>query len=265
MLDWDKNLNVHDTLLIEPDAVDFSTTYLELKNPKKKKKAKNELGENKWNEDKWEKDEWNENEWKEKTAFEVHGMLHLWTEIIPDFFDITSDRPAVLCVWDVTNPTTWLWITLVRADDFSKDPNNPFSQATVINPHRSKEFWVWNWKLKMGVECKYNLIDKMPEANWFTPDIVWSFSTKNWWTFEGVYTHRFQKWKDSDAFRLSIAKQINEKLQLTGQVLYDTWYAKKVCWRAIIDLNLWNGFKVQLSWVIKNDKFTPTFWLIYQR
>lgn len=207
----------------------------------------------------WDND-WNSKEKiKNKPTFQVHGMVRVWTEFIPDFFDITSPDCAMIAVWDITNNETWLWLTLVRADNFSNDPSHPFSQATVINPHWGKDFW----KAHVGVECKYNIIDKAPEANWFTPDIVWTYTTDNWWTFEWVYTHKFQKWKDADAFRLWIEKKINEKFKVTAQALYDSWYDKKIAGNLIVDYDLWNWLWVQFGCTTKNWLQTQV-WVIYK-
>jgi len=248
---------------IEPDPVPESLEWTNLES--------DQVSEEQWGwwpniepDTEWDKPLNNDNEPKEiikkKPTFQVHGMVRVWTEFIPDFFDITSPDCAMIAVWDITNNETWLWLTLVRADNFSKDPSHPFSQATVINPHRGKDFW----KAKVKVECKYNILDKAPEANWFTPDIVWTYTTDNWWTFEWVYTHKFQKWKDADAFRLWITKEINDKFDATLQLLYDSWYDKKFAQNLIINYKIGNWLWVQFGCVNKNWIHAQV-WAVYQR
>ena len=133
---------------------------------------------------------------------------------------------------------TWLWFSAVRLDDFSDDPANPRSKVFVLNPNWKKQFL--GWKLSVGVDWKYNMFDKTPQSNFFSPDVVCSYTTDNWWSFEWVYTHKFKKWTDSDAFRLSISKKVNDALKLTWQWRYESGYDKHFFGRIIVDINLWS-------------------------
>lgn len=215
----------------------------------------NGKSENEW-EDKWEKD------WGEKApAIDTHGMLYGWTGVAWDFTEICSDKATMIAVVDMSNQVTWLWFTTVRLDDFHNDPNQPASRVTVLNPHLTKSFK--DGKIKFSIEWKYALFDNMPKANWFTPDIVWSYSD-NWWTIEWMYAHKFKDWPDSEAFRLSVSKKIGKALQLTAQWWYDTWYDKKFYGRVIADVDLWNWFWAQITYIAKYWKLTPTFAVIYK-
>lgn len=199
-----------------------------------------------------------ESEWKWWIA--VHGMLYGWTWVAWDFAEVCSDRWTLIAVVDMSHPQTWLWFTWIRLDDFHNDPDQPASRATVLNLHWNKKFWrFWLW-----VEWKYTFIDHLPQANWFSPDVVLSYTTDGWRTFEWMYAHKFKDWPDSDAFRLSISKKVNDALKITWQWWYETWYDKHFYGRIIVDVNLWNWFWAQLSCISKYWKLTPTAWVIYQ-
>jgi len=215
--------------------------------------------------DEWENDEWQawvdeKKQWDGKWWIVTHWMLYGWTWVAWDFAEVCSDRWTLIAVVDMSHPQTWLWFTWIRLDDFHNDPDQPASRATVLNLHWNKKFWrFWLW-----VEWKYTFIDHLPQANWFSPDVVLSYTTDGWRTFEWMYAHKFKDWPDSDAFRLSISKKVNDALKITWQWWYETWYDKHFYGRIIVDVNLWNWFWAQLSCIWKYWKLTPTAWVIYQ-
>lgn len=200
---------------------------------------------------------------KKESRMAVHGMIQVWTSIVPDFADILSDKCSMLMCVDASDKKTWLWLTVARLDDFHKDPDFPASKATVINAHWGKTFWD-AWRASAAVELKYSLIDNLPEANGFAPDVIGSYSTKNWRTFEWMYSHGFNKWKDMNAVRLWITKKINDALELTAQWRYKSDYDKNFFWRVIMNVDIWNGLWAQLSCVAKDWKLTPTAWVVYK-
>lgn len=217
----------------------------------------------------WEKTDWDDWEtwWVEeekqsdkKWWVKVHWMLYGWTWVAWDYAEVCSDRWTLVSVVDVSHSQTWLWFTAIRLDDFHNDPDQPASRATVLNPHWNKQFW----RLWIGVEWKYTFIDNLPQANWFSPDVVLSYTADGWRTFEWMYAHKFKTWEDSDAFRLTVSKKINEVLKLTWQWWYETWYDKKFYGRIIVDVDLWNWFWAQLSCIAKYWKLTPTAWIVYK-
>ena len=190
----------------------------------------------------------------------VHWMLYGWTWVAWDFAEVCSDRWTLIAVVDMSHPQTWLGFTAIRLDDFHNDPDQPASRATVLNLHWNQKYWrFWLW-----VEWKYTFIDHLPQANWFSPDVVLSYTTDGWRTFEWMYAHKFMDWPDSDAFRLSVAKKVNKALTITWQWWYETWYDKHFYGRIIVDVNLWNWFWAQLSCISKYWKLVPTAWVIYQ-
>lgn len=216
----------------------------------------------------WETVEWDgSTTWVDETEqpdgkwwIAVHWMLYGWTWVAWDFAEVCSDRWTLIAVVDMSHPKTWLGFTGIRLDDFHNDPDQPASRATVLNLHWNKKFWrFWLW-----VEWKYTFIDHLPQANWFSPDVVLSYTTDNWRSFEWVYAHKFKDWPDSDAFRLSIAKKVNDALKITWQWWYETGYQWHFYGRVLVDVNLWNGFWAQLTCIFKNWKITPTAWVIYQ-
>ena len=197
-----------------------------------------------------------------KPAFSVHGMVSLWTNGVAwDAAELCSTNPTFIGVVDVSHKS-WLWFTAVRLDDGKNDPDQPASRVTILNPHFTKKFWKNN-EFKFDLEWKYAMFDKMPGSNWFSPDIVWSYTAKDGFKFEWMYSHKFKKWPDSDAFRLSISKKIDEALSLTAQWWYETGYDRHFYWRVIVDINLWNWLKAQVSLTAKNGKLTPTTCLVY--
>ena len=206
------------------------------------------------------KEKW---EWKgEKSWIDVHGMVQVWSWIAWDYAEVCTDKAALTAVLDVTHKKTWLGVTVVRLDDFHDDPARPASRVTVLNPHWSKTFWK-DGQWHVSLEWKYAFIDHLPEASWFSPDIVWSYTLKSWWMFEWMFGHRFQKWADSDAFRLSVSKKMGEAMRLTAQGWYETWCDKHFYGRFLVDIDLWDGFGIQLSCIMKDWKLTPTTWLMY--
>ena len=204
-------------------------------------------------------------EWHEKSKLDiaVHWLIQVWTSIVPDFAEICSDKASLLICLDASNPQTWLWLTIARLDDFHEDPEYPASKATVINGHRNKTFWE-EWRASISIEWKYTFIDNLPWANGFAPDIVGSYTTKNWWTFEWMYSHAFKEWKDRDAIRLWVTKKINDALSLTAQWWYKSDYDKVFFGRIIANVNFWEWFWAQLSCVAKDWELIPTVWVLYK-
>ena len=199
---------------------------------------------------------------KKDPAFSVHGMVSLWTNGIAwDAAEVCSTNPTLIGMVDVSHKS-WLGFTAIRLDDWQSDPNQPASRVTILNPHLTKRFWKNN-EIKVDLEWKYAMLDKMPESNGFSPDVVWSYSTENGFTFEWMYSHKFKKWPDSDAFRLSISKKIDEALKLTAQWWYETGYDKHFYGRLMLDINLWNWLKAQVSLIAKNGELTPTTCIVY--
>ena len=216
-----------------------------------------------WNDDDKEEPktpEWDDVWEKESSWIAIHGMVQVWKIAIPDYADIASENAAALVCVDASHEKTWLWVSVVRLDDFSKDPANPVSQVTVINPHWDKSFG----KVWVSVNSEFAFIDKMPEWNGVTAKVVWTYDAWKGWNFEWAYLHGFNKWPDSDAFRLWIAKKINEAWGLTVQWWYKSDYDRMFFGRIIMDVNLWNGFGLQLSCISKNWTLTPTMWVIYK-
>lgn len=215
-----------------------------------------------WLED-WDWEAWDEDQQEliKKSRISTHWMVWVWTWISGDFWEITSDDVTLTAVLDVTDQNTWLWVMAIRLDDFNNDPEHPVSKVTVLSPHWKKKFWE-DWKFWINVELKKTFFDNNPSFNWIYPDVVLSYSA-NWWrTFEWMYAHRFMNWPDSDAFRLSISKRINDVLNLTWQFRYETWYDRNFYGRVTVDVDLWNGFLAQISWIAKYWKITPTLCII---
>jgi hypothetical protein len=179
--------------------------------------------------------------------------------VIPDYADVASENPAILLVADISHKKTWLWVSAVRITDFNDSPENPISKVTVINPHWDKKFG----KAFVSANSEIAFIDKLPEWNWVTAKVLWSYDAWKWWNFEWTYFHGFNKWPDSDSFRLWITKKINDALNLTAQWWYKSDYDKKVFGRVIVDVNLWNGFWAQMSCIARDWKLTPTMWVVY--
>lgn len=219
-----------------------------------------------WDIDEWDMskydsvaDEQSSKQWRLK----VHWMLQVWTGVAWDAAEVCSDKATLIAVVDLSDSKTWLWFTTVRLDDFHNDPESPFSRVTVLNPHLTKNFWK-DWKFRASLEWKITVPDQLPQASSFSPDVVLSYNADGWRTFEWMYAHKFKSWPDSDAFRLTVAKKINEALKITWQWWYETWYDKHFYWRTIVDVNLWNWLCAQLSCIAKHWKLTPTSWILYQ-
>ena len=116
--------------------------------------------------------------------FSVHGMVSLWSNGIAwDAAELCSTNPTFIGMVDVSHTKSWLGFTTVRLDDGDNDPSQPASRVTILNPHLTKKFWENN-EFILDLEWKYAMFDKMPECNWFSPDIKWAYSTKDGWTFE---------------------------------------------------------------------------------
>ena len=215
-----------------------------------------------WWED-WEWKAWDEGQQEpiKKSRISTHWMVWVWTGISGDFWEITSDEATLTAVLDVTDQNTWFWVMAIRLDDFNSDPEHPVSKVTVLSPHWKKKFWE-DWKFWINVELKKTFFDNNPSFNWIYPDVVLSYSADWWRTFEWMYAHRFMNWPDSDAFRLSISKRINDVLNLTWQFRYETWYDRNFYGRVTADVDLWNGFLAQISWIAKYWKITPTICII---
>lgn len=218
-----------------------------------------------WDGDDGEKvwdDGWDIKREKEKSRIWVHGFIQMWTSVVPDFASICSDKPSMLLFVDATDSKSWLWLSYIRLDDFHKDPDYPVSRASVLVPHRSKTLWDGKRTVWASVECTY--VDNSPEMSELLPLVVWSYTTKSWWTFEWKYFHEIMKWPDADAFRLWITKKIWDALSLTAQWWYKSDYDDKFFGRVVADIDIWNGLWVQVSWVIKDGKISPTAWVIYK-
>lgn len=196
---------------------------------------------------------------KEKSPIAVHWLIQVWKIVIPDYADVASENAAALVVVDASHEKTWLWVSVIRIDDFNKSPDNPISKATVINPHWDKTFG----KASVSVNSEFAFLDKMPEWNGITSKIAWTYDFWKGWNFEGAHFHGFNKWPDSDAFRASITKKINDALSLTAQWWYKSDYDKKFFGRVIMDVNLWNWFWAQMSCIARDWKLTPTMWVVY--
>ena len=200
---------------------------------------------------------------KKDTRISVHGMLSLWTNWIAwDAAEVCSTNPTLIGVLKIRDQKTWLGFTTVRLDDGQDDSEQPASRVTILNPNFCKKFWK-NGEFSVSIDWKYAMFDKMPNANWFSPDIVWSWTPKNGLTFEWMYSHKFKKWADSDAFRLSVTKQIDDIVKLTAQWWYDTGCDSHFYGRLICDVKLGNWLWAQVSLISKNWKLVPTGAIIY--
>ena len=192
---------------------------------------------------------------------QVHGFVQVWTSVVPDFAGIFSDKVSGMVCIDAKDKGTWLWLTIVRLDDFHTDPKYPLSRASVVVPY-------WTISSKDGkrsgwASVEFSFIDQMPGSVGVTPVIVWSYSDSGW-TIEWKYFHDFQEWKDMDAVRLWITKKIWKILSLTAQWWYKSDYAGKVYGRVIADVDLWGWFWAQLSCIAKDWKLIPTWWVMYR-
>ena len=191
----------------------------------------------------------------------THWFVQAWSSVVPDFAEICSDKPALMIGIDATHEKTWLWVTVIRLDDFHKDPKYPVSRATVVSPHRWKSFV--DGRVTVWVEGEVVFIDALPDAVWVTAKVVWSYSIWDGWTLDWMYAHSFEKWGGSDWVRLWISKKIDDALRVTAQWWYKTDYEGKFFGRVIADVDLWGWFWAQLSCIAKDWKLTPTAWIIY--
>lgn len=78
-----------------------------------------------------------------------------------------------------------------------------------------------------------------------------------------MYSHKFKKWADSDAFRLSVSKQIDDIVKLTAQWRYETGCDSHFYDRLICDAKLGNWLGAQVSLINKNWKLVPTAVIVY--
>lgn len=212
----------------------------------------------------WEESEWWESWdqwWKEKTkTLEVHGTVRWGSDVTPLLWSVLSDNPALMLTIDASNPQTWLWVSIIRADDFDTSMDNPAGQATLVDLYWQKKFWnlsvMWVWE--------YAHIDKLPGADSFTP-IVWcTYEAWKWWTIDAWAWHTIQEWDDIDVVRLWVTKQLNESLSLAAQGFYRSDLSKKFYGRVQANVILWKGFWAQLSFIAQEWKITPTAWILYK-
>ena len=200
---------------------------------------------------------------KKDTRIAVHGMLSLWTNWIAwDAAELCSTNPTIIGVLNIRDQKTWIGFTWVRLDDGQNDPEQPASRVTILNPNFSKKFWK-DGQISVSVDWKYAMFDKMPQANWFSPDIVSSWTTNSGLTFEGMYSHKFKKWTDSDAFRLSITKQIDNIVKLTAQWWYETNCDSHFYGRIICETKIKDWIWAQVSLIKKDWKWVPTAAILY--
>jgi len=203
-------------------------------------------------------DQWWEKAW---SRIWVHGFVQVWTSVVPDFAGIFSDKVSWMIGIDAKDSKTWLWLTVIRLDDFHSDSEFPLSRASVLVPY-------WSISAKDGkrsawASVEFSFIDQMPESVWVTPVVVWTYS-KSGWTFEWKYFHDIREWEDMDAFRLWITKKIWDILSLTAQGRCKSDYEGKFYERVIADVDLWDGLWAQLSCIVKDWKLTPTMWVVYK-
>lgn len=60
-------------------------------------------------------------EWKGKEKkLEIHGMIRWGSDVTPLLWSVLSDNPALMLTIDASNPQTWLWVSVIRANDFDK-------------------------------------------------------------------------------------------------------------------------------------------------
>ena len=192
----------------------------------------------------------------------VHGSVQLWSGVVPDLAEVCSDKPSMMICVDASDKGTWLWLTVIRLDDFHSDSKYPASKATVISPYRGKTFK--DGKLSVWVSWDYTIIDELPDASGLMSKAVLSYSLDSGWTFEWKYMHTFSKWKDSDAIRVWITKKIGDVLELTAQWWYKSDYGRKFFGRVTVDIDLWGWFWAQMSCIAKDGKLTPTAWIVYK-
>lgn len=238
---------------------------------------------------KWNLWEANENEsienwdnpwedWKEKeNPRTVHAMLQVWKIVIPDFADVASTNATAFTMVDISNKKMQWWVRIVNINDFGKNADNPESsvnplgKVTVVYPYMSRQV---GEKASVTVGTEFAFIERMPQWNWITATVAWSYDMGKGRTINWDYFHSFPgfedlkdpnvKWNHSDAIRIWITKKVNEALDITAQWRYKTDYDKKFFGRIIADINLWNGFWAQMSCILKNWKLEPTAWVFYK-
>jgi len=209
--------------------------------------------------DKWKKE--SVEQWKEKKSpIEIHWSVRWGSDVTPLFWSVLSDRPALILTLDVSNPKTWLWASVIRADDFSKSMDNPASQVTLVDLYWQKKFW----KVWVTAVWEFASIDKLPWAENITP-LVWvTYDAWLWWTFDAWAWHTFQKWEDEDMIRLWVTKKLDETFSLAAQVFINSGLSKKVSGRVQANVTLGKWFWAQLSFIAKDGKITPTAWVIFK-
>ncbi len=191
----------------------------------------------------------------------VDWFIQVWTSVVPDFANIFSDKISGMIAIDAKHQKTWLWLTVIRLDDFHTDSEYPLSRASVVVPYRNVSSK--DGKRSAWTSLELSFIDQMPWKVGFTPVVVWTYNADGW-TFEWKYFHDFREWKDMDALRLGISKKIWDIMKLTAQWWYKSDYAGKFYGRIIADVDLWDWFWVQLSCILRDWKITPTGWIMYK-
>ena len=224
---------------------------------------KQEELENKTNEDLSDlKNEVNSND-KEKSKISVSGSVRVWDIYFANFAATPSEHPGIMLYANLKHEQSWLSLAITRADDLSNDPKYPWWKVTVLEPKFDKKFWK-NKNISFCPGAMIQFFDNNPEWNGVTAYASCSFSEKHWWTFEWKFLHKFQKWADSDAFRASISKKINDALSLTANWWYETGYSRHFYGAIGVNINLWNWFWVQLNCIAKNGKLKPIAGIIYK-
>lgn len=194
-----------------------------------------------------------------KPKIDVHGMIRWGSDVTPLLWTKLSNEPAIILSIDVSNPQTWLWATLIRADDFNKSMDNPASQATIMDLYWQKQFW----NASIMVDWEYVSLDKLPGSDSFTP-IVWcTYDVWKWWNLDAWACHTFQKWDDVDIIRLWVTKNLDKGLSLAAQAFYSSNLSKKFYGRVQANVKLGGWLWVQLSFIAKNWEITPTAWIQY--
>lgn len=191
----------------------------------------------------------------------VHGMLGLSTNwIAADNAQLCSTNPSLTGVLSMSDPKTGFGVTAIRLDDFRQDEmSQPTSRATVLNPNWKKKFWE-DKQFWIGVDGKVTLFDKT-DLKIYTTDIVGSYSTKTWWTFEWMYIHNFTSW--SDSFRASVSKQLDEAVKVVAQWWYEAGMDKKIYGRVMVDVKLKEWVTAEVSLIAKDGQLIPTGCLFY--
>ncbi len=197
---------------------------------------------------------------KEEPKIAVHGTVRWGSDVTPLLWSVLSDKAALMLSIDASHPQTWFWLTVTRLDDFDKSMDNPASQVSIFDLYRQKQIW----KASVMLDGEYMTIDKLPGTDSFTP-IAWCiYDAWKWWTLDTWAWRCFQKWDDVDVVRLWIAKKLNKSLSLAAQGFYSSDLSKKFYGRVQADVKLWGWFGVQLSFIAKEWKITPTAWVLYK-